>query len=314
VNILLFTNMWPSADDPFGTFVAAQADDLRRAGATVSVVSFDARRDKTQYLRAALRLRRAARALRPDLVHAHYGLSGLVAVLWPSGPILTTFHGSDAYIGWQRRLSRVAARRSTPVCVSREVASLVGRPDAAIVPMGVDTDLFRPLPRAEARDRLGLEQGRAHVLFPAARGNPVKRYGLFRAAVDRLDVVPLEFSGFDRDAAALLLNAVDAVLVTSAHEGSPLTVREALACGTPVVSVPVGDVPDTVRDLPGCAIVEPDPARLADAVRAAVGSRPPAETLRARALESSRERVAERLLALYGDVIRSARSGAGRPS
>jgi glycosyltransferase involved in cell wall biosynthesis len=152
------------------------------------------------------------------------------------------------------------------------------------------------------------------VLFPAARGNPVKRYGLFRAAVDRLDVVPLEFSGFDRDAAALLLNAVDAVLVTSAHEGSPLTVREALACGTPVVSVPVGDVPDTVRDLPGCAIVDPDPARLAEALRAAIDSRPPVEALRARALESSRGRIAERLLALYADVIRFARSGAGRPS
>ena len=92
--------------------------------------------------------------------------------------------------------------------------------------------------------------------------------------------------------------------MTSLHEGSPLTVREALACGTPVVSVPVGDVFDTIADLPACAVADPDPDLLAAAVRASLETDAPADRLRARALETSRAAVAARLLALYEDVSR----------
>jgi teichuronic acid biosynthesis glycosyltransferase TuaC len=304
MRVLVFTNMWPSADDPYGTFVAQQAEDLANIGATVSVLPFDARSDRKQYLLAARRLRARIREDRPDVVHAHYGLTGFAAVVASRVPVITTFHGSDAHIPWQRRVSRLAAARSTAVCVSAGVAAQLGRQDAHVIPMGVDTELFRPRSKSEARSALGLGNDERYVLFPAARGNRVKRYGLFSDTVARLDATPLEFSGFDRDAAALLLNAVDVVLMTSLHEGSPLTVREALACGTPVVSVPVGDVFDTIADLPACAVAAPDPDLLAAALRVSFETDAPADRLRARALETSRTAVAARLLALYEDVSR----------
>src|SRR5256885_6601186 len=40
----------------------------------------------------------------------------------------------------------------------------------------------------------------------------------------------------------------------SAQEGSPNTVKEALACNLPVVSVPVGDVPLRLRGIEGCEL------------------------------------------------------------
>lgn len=304
MRVLVLTNMWPDSAGLFGTFVADQVDDLRAGGVETDVLSFDARRAKFRYATTALRLRGRLRADPPDLVHAHYGLTGAVAATQRRVPVVTTFHGSDAYIPWQRRISSVAARLTTPVCVSREIAGRLGRPGATILPMAVDTDRFRPLPRADARRELGLDPHRPLVLFPGARANPVKRYDLFRAALDRVDAAELVFEGYDRERAVLALNAADAVLMTSRHEGSPVTIREALACDTPVVSVAVGDVPDAIRGLPGCSIEPPDPQTLADALgRAREAERSGA--LRERALETSRPAVAARLRELYESLLSS---------
>jgi teichuronic acid biosynthesis glycosyltransferase TuaC len=308
MRVLILSNMWPDTAGLFGTFVADQVADLERSGLEMTVLSFDARHAKWRYGTTAIRLRRRLRADRPDLVHAHYGLTGAVAITQRRVPVVTTFHGSDAYVSWQRRVSRIAAARSTPVCVSREIAERLGRPAATILPMGVDTDRFQPVPKADARRELGLDPARPLVLFPGARENAVKRYELFRAALDRVDADELVFQGYDRERAVLALNAADAVLMTSRHEGSPVTVREALACETPVVSVSVGDVPETIDGLPGCSVEPPDASRLAAAIgRALTADRD--GSLRARALETSRPAIAFRLREVYAQVLASSRAG-----
>jgi hypothetical protein len=50
------------------------------------------------------------------------------------------------------------------------------------------------------------------------------------------------------------MNASDVLLLTSLHEGSPNVVKEALACNLPVVSVPVGDIPERIGRVPGCVV------------------------------------------------------------
>jgi glycosyltransferase involved in cell wall biosynthesis len=79
-------------------------------------------------------------------------------------------------------------------------------------------------------------------------------------------------------------------------------VRESLACQTPVVSVPVGDLEETLQGLPGCEIAPRDAAALAAAVRRAIAADRSAE-LRERALVTSRGRTAERVAAVYEDVL-----------
>ena len=64
----------------------------------------------------------------------------------------------------------------------------------------------------------------------AARGLPVRLLG---------DIARHEIPG--------LLNASDAVVLFSEREGLPMVALEALACGTPVITTPVGDLPDLVR-------------------------------------------------------------------
>ena len=54
----------------------------------------------------------------------------------------------------------------------------------------------------------------------------------------------------------LLMCAVDALLMTSFTEGSPQVIKEALACGCPIVSVDVGDVKERIDGVDGCYVAE----------------------------------------------------------
>jgi teichuronic acid biosynthesis glycosyltransferase TuaC len=55
-----------------------------------------------------------------------------------------------------------------------------------------------------------------------------------------------------------LMSACDALIVTSMQEGSPNSVKEALACNLPVVSVPVGDVALRLKGVAGCELCPND--------------------------------------------------------
>ena len=72
------------------------------------------------------------------------------------------------------------------------------------------------------------------------------------------------FVGF-RERVGELYSAFDAVALTSANEGTPVTVIEALACGLPVVATDVGGVSDVVQDgRSGYLVPAMDVAALAD--------------------------------------------------
>jgi teichuronic acid biosynthesis glycosyltransferase TuaC len=309
MNVLVVTNMYPTEAEPwFGVFVQEQVDDLRRRGLPIDVYSFDGRGQKRAYAHAAVEIRRLAERGDFDLIHAHYGLSGAVALMQRRLPVVTTFHGSETgYIGWQWVISLAVARISVPIFVSVQGAASVRCPHAAVIPVGVDTELFQPRDRDAVRGSLGWDRSTPHVLFPGARARRSKRVDLFDAAIDELErrgtlVRRVYLEGLTRRAAADVIAASDAMLMTSESEGSPLTVREALASNVPVVSVEVGDVQEVLDGLPGCAVTDSDPQRLADAVAVALAA-PSDGRLRERALETSRERVAERLESLYHQVV-----------
>lgn len=312
IRVLVLTNMYPTQVEPhFGCFVKDQVDDLRRLGVDVSVVAFDARSHKQRYLMAAPRLRRALRLERYDIVHAHYGLSGALASLQLATPVVTTFHGSDAWVRWQRTVSWLVARRTQPIAVAPAIATRLGVHDAPVIPCAVDLDVFAPVERAEARRELGWPRVGPCVLFPAARSDRSKiankRVDVFDAMIDRLrrsrpGVSATSLDGLSRREVALAMNAADVAVITSMCEGAPVVVKEALACRTPVVSVAVGDVSTVVAGLPGCAIVAREPEALAKAVgRALDMGRDP--LLRESMVAYGRRPIAERVLQVYRRLL-----------
>lgn len=309
MNVLVFTNMYPTEAEPwFGSFVHDQVEDLGSLGLDVEVLAFDGRRHAREYGRAARRARQLARTGRFDLVHAHYGLTGAVALAQRAAPVVTTFHGSDTGgVRWQRVVSAAVARKAVPIFVNRAGARLLWHRGGYVIPAGVDTDLFAPADRAAVRRELGWSDDRQYILFPSNRRNRVKRPDLFAAVIAALHatgvgVVPVYLENLSRPQAAAVIAASDLTLVTSDWEGSPVTVRESLACQTPVVSVPVGDLEETLEGLPGCEIAPRDPAALAAAVRRALTA-PRSTELRQRALQTSRPRIAERVATVYEEVL-----------
>ena len=312
IRMLVLTNMYPTPAEPdFGCFVKDQVDDLRRLGVDATVLAFDGRSRRRQYMAVAPRLRRALRRGRYDIVHAHYGLSGALASLQFAAPVVTTFHGSDAWVPWQRKVSWLVARRTQPIAVAPVVAANLGIRDAPIIPCAVDLDAFAPVDRAEARRMLGWPVARPCVLFPAARADRSKamnkRADIFDAMIERLrpkspGVFAASLDGLPRESVALAMNAADAVVITSLWEGAPVVVKEALACRTPVVSVAVGDVSAVVDGLPGCAIAPRDPEALAGAVVQALNAaRDP--RLRESVQAYGRQPIAERVLRVYRRVL-----------
>jgi teichuronic acid biosynthesis glycosyltransferase TuaC len=308
IRVLVLTNMYPTQPEPhFGCFVKDQVDDLRRLGVDVSVLSFDGRFHKRRYLAAASRLRRALRRERYDIVHAHYGLSGALASLQLATPVVTTFHGTDAWVPWQRRVSWLVARRTQPIAVAPTIAASLGVRDAPVIPCAVDLDVFSPIDRAEARRALGWPTAGACVLFPAARNDRAKvtnkRVDVFDMMIEHLrrtapDVLAASLDGLSREEVALAMNAADVSVITSMSEGAPVVVKESLACRTPVVSVAVGDVSAVVAGLPGCAIVPRDPEALAKAVGRALQADRDLR-LREPMHAYGRQPIAERVLGVY---------------
>ena len=123
-----------------------------------------------------------------------------------------------------------------------------------ILSSGVDPERFFPQPQKKARATLGWDPATPVVLFNAAGSWWVKRPALAHAAVRyaRQWVPHLRIEVMDGstppEQVPLLMNAADGLLLTSASEGSPTVVQEALACGLPVVSVRVGDTPELLAD------------------------------------------------------------------
>lgn len=321
--VLIVTNMWPGEGRAHvGLFVRQQVEALRRVAPACrfDVVTVAGPRGRRDYFAALPRLRRRIRESY-DVVHAHYGLTGAMAALARgSTPLVVTLHGSDVDIGWQRVVSRFAARRATAVItVSERLTERLGRA-ASVIPCGVPIDRFRPGDRAGARARLRLPTDRPVVLFPADPTNRVKGYPLFAAALaatraDGFDPVELTLVDIEPGDVPERMVAADVVVITSRHEGSPMVVKEALACGVPVVAVDVGDVGTMLARLPGCRVVARDPVALAGAIGAAVTQRPAAEGARRQRvldLGLDGETVARRVLGVLETA--AAGPGAGEPA
>ena len=225
------------------------------------------------YLKQLPELRRVIKAFQPDIVHAHYGLSGVLANLQQNVPVVTTYHGSDINSPEVLRLSRFAIRHSRfNIFVSQHnVETAHPKKDYALIPCGINLEDYPIVDKVEARKEMGLSLDGKYVLFAGAFDNPVKNAPLAKAAVALLpDVELLELKGYTRHQVELLMQAADAFLMTSFTEGSPQVIKEALACGCPIVSVDVGDVKERVSGVEGCFVVASEVQLIADALRKAI--------------------------------------------
>ena len=225
------------------------------------------------YVKEFPRLKKTIRGFKPDIIHAHYGLCGLFVNLQRKVPVVTTYHGSDINLPKVFWLSKIAIKLSAfNIFVSQknlEKASPTGR--FALIPCGINLTDFPNVKKEEARKNLNLKLDKNYILFAGAFDNPVKNAPLAQSAVSSIENVELlELKGYTRSEVSFLLHAVDALLMTSFSEGSPQIIKEALACGCPIVSVDVGDVSEMIRGVEGCYIAERKTATITSLVKKAI--------------------------------------------
>ena len=306
VRVLVVTNMYPTPERPaLGPFVRDQVEALRRR-ADLDVELFAFPPGPKALLRAAARLRRRFRGQRFDVVHAHFGLAAWPALLARLGPVVVTLHGNDLLV----RRSYLVTRAALPFCaltaaVSREFSgNLPGagtKRRVAVLPVGIDLHRFRPIPRAEARSRLGLDPGGRFLLFPHDPARPLKRYD--RAVAAAGDVPLLTLGDVAPDDVPYWINAANAVVVPSEKEAFGLSVLEALACGVPVLATPVGIHPLALDGVEGayCAPFDRDAWRAA--LRPHLDAPDPRVDGRARAELFAADAMAARVVEAWRDLV-----------
>jgi len=248
-------------------------------------------------------IRRAARSLGTELIHAHNegpalyaGLAGRLAGL----PVVTTRHGLSFHHQnlWLRRAAGLLTHCT--VCVSRQVQELALKRDRlpasrlVTIHNGVDLSAFQPQKnpalRRQVRKSLGLDPQRPLVIS-VGRLAPEKDYPTLLAALERLPGAQLLLVGEGRSLPELkalaarpglagrvclagvrhdvprLLAASDCFALSSLSEGVSKSLLEAMACGLPVAATAVGGTPEVVlAERTGLLVPPRDPQALAVAL------------------------------------------------
>lgn len=255
-------------------FVYEQIECIKKAFKIEYDTFFIKGKGFTGYLNNISILKKKIKSFDPEIVHAHFGLSGLLACLQRKVPVVITFHGSDAYISRVMLISRITAEFSRfNIFVSEKIQKKIdGNHRYSIVPCGINLDAFYPIDMKVAREKLSMRSGKKYILFSSSFANTVKNSPLAFSAVNILNMNSelIELKDKSRDEVNLLLNACDLLLLTSKSEGSPQIIKEAMACNCPIVATNVGDIQEVIGSTEGCFITSFDSRDIADKIKLSI--------------------------------------------
>jgi teichuronic acid biosynthesis glycosyltransferase TuaC len=236
------------------------------------------------YLSNVKPLKSLVKSFRPDLIHAHYGLSGLLSFISKGNTrLVTTFHGNDINplypqskikINWNKLLSIVVHLFSDhTIFVSDTIARQIPkkRKKYDIIPCQVNLDIFYPMDMVLARTELNLDKSKKYILFSSSFNTFIKNYPLAKKSCSAAgDADLIELKGYTRDEVNLLLNACNLALITSFNEGSSQFLKEAMASNRPVVSTNVGDAEVILKNIEGCYLSKFDYLDISDKINQAL--------------------------------------------
>lgn len=246
-------------------FAKRQAESIKAKGIASTTFYLGSRTHPVLVFKEIRRFRKVVSEFKPHVIHSHYGtVSAFIPAYFSSVPLIITLQGSDInytpadgffrdLVG--RLLTQFSCLRAKKIiCVSKRLKEkLWNKKNAITIANGINLSHFELIKKDEARKILGWKQDELIVLFNA--NNPViKRLDIAQAAIAlvkkslanaRLEILK---GGIDPQKIPVYLNAADCLLICSDNEGSPLIVKESLACNLPVCGTDVGDVFERIEE------------------------------------------------------------------
>ena len=245
---VLFVASGNKSHGQFNAFVQSQFDSLQKEGLDMLAYPVVGRGWRG-YLGNFRKLRRLILKKKPDVVHAHYSSCGYLAALAAMGQKtkkVVSILGSFPTESRKLKFVRFCVDHVWHVTLvkSERTRAQLDR-DLPVVPNGVDLDLFPLTSQDEARERVGFGKDGKYVIFVSDPARPEKQFGLAEEAVrllhdESIHLVPV-FNKPHSEIVAYMC-AADVLIMTSANEGSPNVIKEAMACNCPIVVTDVGDV------------------------------------------------------------------------
>jgi glycosyltransferase involved in cell wall biosynthesis len=266
MKILYVVNGYPTDKRPdFCIFTKGQIDRVNETRLVKSELVFVNARENglIQYLKIVPLLR--SKINNSDLVHCFHGLTLiLVFLIAPRHKIIVSFLNSIEYeysgnnkllIKPLIAITRLIIKKKSIYKIFKDKIPLEFEGDNRSIhlPNGVDLKHFYPLDRLECKNVLKLDSTKRYILFVSSRdiNREQKRYDRFSEVITILindyhfsNLEELVLCNVPRSKVLFYFNAAELHLLTSDYEGSPNSVKEAMACNLPVVATNVGNVFD----------------------------------------------------------------------
>lgn len=241
-------------------FVTEQGEAIRALGHEVDYFLV-----RGNYVKAVGALKAKIREFKPDIIHAHFGLSAITAELQNLVPVVTTFHNGET-LNWHVNLisSLMSLRAKHVIYVAQHIRDLsfFKAKNYSIIPCGVPMEQMVITPKEEARRQLGWDEKKRYILFGGAFDNERKNYSLLRDAIAKNNeqspitnhqspIECVEMKNLTRSQCVLRMNACDLFALPSHSEGSPQALKEAMACNCPCLATDIADVKYLFGNEPG---------------------------------------------------------------
>lgn len=257
-------------------FIVEQGEAIRRCGVEVDYFAVKGK-GLLSYFTQRKSLMKKIKEFQPDLIHAHYGLSGITAVLQNKVPVVTTFHNGETLSFYGNILSSLFSLRTKfMVYVAQHIydlSYLKRKKNYVILPCGIDLHECVITDKEIARKELGFLTNKKYILFGGAFANLRKNYPLLKAGIELLkrdDIEVLEMKGLTRLQISKILSACDLFALPTKSEGSPQALKEAMACNCPIIATDVADIRHLLGDIEGHYICSFDPKDVAEKVEKAL--------------------------------------------
>lgn len=294
------------------TFVREQGEALQQLGCEVEYYAVVGKGMKG-YWQNVKPLCKKIREFQPDIIHAHYGLCGMVAVLASRKkvPVVITCHNGETLTQYGNIITSLALRRADyTICVAQHIYDkLYLKPKRyCIQPCGIDLKDLPLTDKQAAMKEMGLPKEKVNILFGGSFANARKNAPLAKAAIALLeqdDINLIEMRGFNRHQVAMMLNGCDMLLLPTKSEGSPQVLKEAMACNCPIVATDVADIAFLLEGVTNSYVTTFDPKDVADKIQRVIdcGERTNGRK-RIEELRLDNPQVAETILGIYRSILK----------